>query len=133
MKFWLRYVPKERLVMGLPAYSGDFEMAVHGEKKRHYSAPVPDVPEGTRVQRVWLPYEQVNSYIYEDPSGRMHVFYASDAASTCAHLETADRLGIASIAFWHFEAVTPEMWEAVRAWHARRTTDDGASWWLVFP
>ncbi|MBN2309530.1 MAG: hypothetical protein JXR94_11195 [Candidatus Hydrogenedentes bacterium] len=133
MKYWMQHVPRERLVMGLPAYSGDFELAVNGAEKRVYSDPAPDVPEGTAVQRVWLPYEQVNSYLYQDADAHMHVYYASDAASTRAHLETAERLGITCIGFWHFEAVTPEMWDVVRTWHANGLADDAASWWLVFP
>ncbi|MCP4641534.1 MAG: hypothetical protein GY851_13915 [bacterium] len=133
VKYWLQYVPRERLVMGLPAYSGDFEMAVNGAETRVYSDPKPAVPEGTAVQRVWLPYEQVNTYIYADANDRMHIYYASDAVSTRAHLETAEALDVGYVGFWHFGAVTPEMWDVVRAWHAGRLGDASTSRWLVFP
>ncbi len=28
MQYWMRHVPREKLIMGLPAYSGDFQLAV---------------------------------------------------------------------------------------------------------
>jgi spore germination protein YaaH len=133
MKFWLQYVPRQRLIMGLPAYSGDFEMTLNGKKERLYRAPTPVVPEGTDVKRVWLPYEQINMYKYLDGKARLHLFFASDVASTRAHLETADQLDVLGMAFWHYQAVTPEMWALVRQWHQRRPGDERATWWLVFP
>ena len=133
MRYWLRYVPAERLIMGLPAYSGDFEMALGGKKTRPYGAPRPVVPEGTVVKRVWLPYEQINTYQYADAKGRLHLFFASDAASTRGHLETAERLGVFGVAFWHCQAVTPAMWKVVRDWHRRGLGDERGSWWLVYP
>ncbi len=133
VKYWLRHVPAERLVMGLPAYSGDFEMKLDGKRTRHYSAPRPVVPMGTTVRRVWLPYEQINTYKYVDAKGVLHLFYASDAAGTRAHLETAERLGVFGIAFWHYAAVTPPMWQAVREWHAGGVEGMSRRPWLVFP
>jgi len=133
MKYWLQYVPGERLIMGLPAYSGDFEMALDGKRTRAYGAPTPVVPAGTAIKRVWLPYEQINTYKYVDKKGCLHLFFASDTAGTRAHLETADRLGIFGVGFWHCRAVTPEMWQAVRDWHQRAPAVERLSGWLVFP
>ena len=80
---------------------------------------------------IWLPYEQVNSYLYEGEGERMHVFYASDATSTRAHVETAKRLGLPCIGFWHFAAVTPELWDVVRACHAAWKGNSGAAQFVV--
>ena len=132
MKFWLKYVPRKKLIMGLPAYSGDFEMTFGGKRKWVY-ADRPVVPEGTEIERVWLPYEQVNTYRYLDKKGCIHFFFSSDYLSTRAHLETVERLDIPGIAFWHYEAVTPETWKVVRDWHQRGPRDEDGSWWLVFP
>ena len=132
MKFWLKYVPRKKLIMGLPAYSGDFEMMLGGKRQRVY-ADRPVVPEGTEIERVWLPYEQVNTYSYLDEKGCRHLFFASDDVSTRAHLETVEKLDIPGIAFWHYQAVTPETWKVVRDWHQQGLHDERGSWWLVFP
>ena len=131
MMYWLKHVPREKLVMGLPAYSSDFEMRADG-KRQHVYAPCPAVPEGTAVERVWLPYEQINSYRYVDEGGLLHLFFASDDVSTRVHLATAQALDLPGIAFWHFRAVTQESWETVRDW-----LKDGQGYetgeWLVVP
>ena len=132
MKFWLKYVSRKKLIMGLPAYSGDFEMTLGGRRKQVY-ADRPAVPEGTEIERIWLPYEQINTYRYLDEQGHLHFFFASDHLSTRAHLETVERLDIPGIAFWHYEAVAPKTWKLVRDWHERASRDEHGSWWLVFP
>jgi hypothetical protein len=118
--------------MGLPAYSGHFEMTPGGQRKR-IDADKPVLPEGTKTERVWLPYEQVNTYRYLDEKGHLHLFFASDHVSTRAHLETVDKLDIPGIAFWHYQAVTPETWKLVRDWHRRGPSGGRGSWWLVWP
>jgi spore germination protein YaaH len=45
-----------------------------------------------------------------------HVFYASDAESTKAHLETIDELNLPALGFWHFSSVDENIWKAVRDW-----------------
>lgn len=115
MAFWATHTPIDRLVMGIPAYSRDFKL-VYGRTADSLYGPVPQVPEGTDVRKIWMPYEQIHQYQYADADGVMHVFYASDEASTKAHLETAAELGISAISFWHFGAVTPESWDVVNAW-----------------
>ena len=91
------------------------------------------MPEGTDIERVWLPYEQINTYRYLDEKGCLHFFFASDDISTRAHLETVEKLNISGIAFWHYQAVTPKTWKVVRDWHKRGPDDERGSWWLVFP
>jgi len=115
MRFWMRYVPKERLVMGLPAYSRDFALTAKREAASPYS-PVPDLSPEQPMQRLWLPYEAISQYRYTAADGVEHVFFASDAAGTRAHLQTAAELGLENIGFWHYGAVAPETWQAVRSW-----------------
>ncbi|MGC9316853.1 MAG: glycosyl hydrolase family 18 protein [Armatimonadota bacterium] len=115
MRFWMQHVPRERLVMGLPTYSRDFALTAERRADSLY-LPEPELPEGTDVRRVWLPYEEIHQYRYLDADAVAHLFYASDAASTRAHLQTAAELGIDTIAFWHYGAVTAEEWAAVEEW-----------------
>jgi spore germination protein YaaH len=115
MRFWLRHVPRRKLVMGLPAYSRDVVMNSSREALSPYVSQ-PQVPPGTAVQRLWLPYEGFHQYRYTDAQGTEHVFFASDDDSTRQHLETAADLGLDTIGFWHAASVTPPMWAAVREW-----------------
>ncbi len=115
MRFWSRFVPRERLVMGLPAYSRDFVLNGKREINSLY-APAPDLAGATNVQRLWMPYEAIHQYRYTSADGTEHLFLASDAESTRAHLHTATELGITNIGFWHYGAVAPETWQAVREW-----------------
>jgi spore germination protein YaaH len=115
MRFWMRHVPRERLVMGLPAYSRDFSLTPERQAES-IDAPTPQVAADTSLVRVWLPYEEITQYRYRDSDGIVHLFYASDEASTRAHLGTARELELDAIGFWHYAAVTPEQWAAVRQW-----------------
>ena len=118
MEFWLKHVRREKLIMGLPAYSNDYDLTA-GAKGKQMISPQPVLPESAGFERFWLPYEQIHTYRYLDDEGHVHLFFASDASSTGAHLATVDELDIPGIAFWHYQAVTPQMWETVRDWHQR--------------
>lgn len=115
MEYWLKSVPRKKLIMGLPAYSNDYDMMPDG-RGAQISKPKPDVPAGKAVEKIWLPYEKIHVYRYMDDRGRPHSFFASDARSTKAHLETVDELGLSGIAFWYYQAVTDDTWKAVRQW-----------------
>lgn len=115
MAFWAKYVPKEKLVMGLPAYSNDYEMAIGGKGEQVYGA-VPVNSQGTLQPPTWLWFEKVNLYVYKDANNCVHLFYASDAKSTQALLDLGTELKIKNIGFWHFSTVTPEMWSVARKW-----------------
>ena len=45
-----------------------------------------------------------------------HIFYASDAQSTRAQLETVEELDLPAIGFRHFSSVDDATWAAIRAW-----------------
>ncbi|MCH8045539.1 MAG: hypothetical protein IID44_17655 [Planctomycetes bacterium] len=113
MQFWLAHIPREKLVMGMPAYSNDYDLRP-GQRGRQVDRPSPEVPKGGKVERFWRPFERIHVYRYEDSTGRARVFYASDAKSTAAHLETYQKLRLAGFGFWHHASVSPETWQAVR-------------------
>ena len=135
MEFWLRYVDRGKLIMALPAYSNDYDIAdgFKGQQVYGHISPEmekgsppseyawlryePVVKAGTKVGREWLYYEKVNLYRYVDGDDHLHLFYASDADSTAALLEVAAEFDISCIGFWCRRYVTEEMWAAVRNWH----------------
>lgn len=115
MSFWIKRIPKDKLVMALPAYSNDY--AVTGNiKGRQIYQSVPDSVSGALPSPVWLWYEKMNMYLYDGTDGNRHLFYASDAGSTEALLELADELMISKIGFWHFGSVDPQMWKVTEKW-----------------
>ena len=119
MEYWQTLVPKEKLIMALPAYGNDYDAAPGGKGQQIYE-PVPPIPDGTKFDRFWLSYEQVHVYRYVDKANRPRIFFASDTDSTKAHLKTIDELGVPGLSFWHFQAVPPETWQAVREWLASK-------------
>jgi spore germination protein YaaH len=122
LAFWLGRVPRRKLIMGLPAYSNDYALSPGGRGRQVY-APSPEIPPGTAVQKAWLWYERVPVYLYAGQDGSPHLFYASDAESTKAHLETAAQLKLAGIGFWHFSSVDEATWNAVREWLKGRSSE----------
>jgi spore germination protein YaaH len=115
MLFWIKQIPKDKLVMALPAYSNDYTVSENIKGRQIYQS-VPDRVKGVLPAPRWLWYEKVNSYLYDGADGNKHLFYAADARSTEALLELADKLEIHKIGFWHFSSVSPEMWKVVEKW-----------------
>jgi spore germination protein YaaH len=115
MEFWLSRAPREKLVMGLPAYSNEYVLTPTGTGRQVYK-PRPEAVAGSDMVRSWLWYEKVHLYLYRNASGDPHGFYASDAKSTAEHLKTVDQLDLPAIGFWHFSSVDTETWAAVREW-----------------
>ncbi len=119
MKFWLDRAPREKLIMGLRAYSNDYALSLKGRGKQVYASS-PQVAAGTPLQKAWLWYERLPVYLYADTDGTPHLFYASNAESTKAHLETVDDLDLPGIGFWHFSSVGEATWNVVREWLNRK-------------
>lgn len=115
MSFWLKHIPKDKLVMTLPAYSNDYAMTGNIKGRQIYQC-VPDSVNGVLPSPTWLWYEKMNMYLYDGIDGDRHLFYASDARSTEALLELADKLEIPKIGFWHFSSVNPKMWDVTEQW-----------------
>ncbi len=111
MKYWLKHIPREKLVMGLPAYSNDYDIRPEGRGRQVDRAS----PETTLPGKPhWRPFEKINVYRYADKAGNPRVFYASDAKSTEGHLETVSQLDLGGFGFWHHLAVAPATWEVIR-------------------
>lgn len=115
MAYWTKYVPKDKLIMALPAYSNDYTMTLNGTGKQIY-ASVPDSVNGTLQSPIWEWYDKINIYLYNDFKGNTHLFYASDQKSTKALLEIGDELKIYNIGFWHLSSVDLKTWSIVREW-----------------
>ena len=111
MKYWLKHVPPEKLVMGLPAYSNDYDIRPGG-RGRQVDRANPDTTTPSKPQ--WRPFERINVYRYTDKAGNPRVFYASDSKSTQAHLETVTELKLGGFGFWHHLAVPPATWKVIR-------------------
>ena len=114
MRFWLQQAPREKLVMGLPAYSNDYALVLKGKGRQVYASK-PQVSAQTPMEKAWLWLERLSVYLYAQ-GGTPHLFYASDAESTKAHLETVDELNLPGIGFWHFSSVDEETWKTVEDW-----------------
>ncbi len=111
MEYWLKHIPREKLVMGLPAYSNDYDIRPEGRGRQVDRAS----PETTLPGKPhWRPFEKINVYRYTDKAGNPRVFYASDSMSTQAHLETARQLALGGFGFWHHLAVAPATWKVIR-------------------
>ena len=111
MKYWLQHIPREKLVMGLPAYSNDYDIRPGG-RGRQVDRASPDTT--APIKPHWRPFEKINVYRYTDKAGNPRVFYASDSMSTQAHLETARQLDLGGFGFWHHLAVAPDTWKVIR-------------------
>ena len=111
MKYWLQHIPRENLVMGLPAYSNDYDIRPEG-RGRQVDRASPDPAEPIKPH--WRPFEKINVYRYADTAGNPRVFYASDSKSTAAHLETIRQLDLGGFGFWHHLAVAPATWKVIR-------------------
>jgi spore germination protein YaaH len=115
MAFWLKQVPREKLIMGLPAYSNDYDLSSGGKGKQVYAAR-PELPANAPLQKAWLWYERLQGYLYDDQNGKPHLFYSSDADSTRAMLEIVEEFKLPGFGFWHFSSVDESTWKAVRDW-----------------
>ena len=120
MRWWLQQVPREKLIMSLPAYSNEYDMMPGSGWGRQQGCDSPealrDAEHGHNVERLWLPYDGINVYRYLDEKGHAHLFFASDSESTRVHLKTVDELDIPGISFWHYGTISEGIWQAVRDW-----------------
>jgi len=117
MLFWLQHVPREKLIMGLPAYGNDYDLrpgSGHGQQTEHDSPAT--VPGAHAVEKAWLRHERLNVYRYLDGNEHPRLLYASDGDSTRAHLETVTELDLPGICFWHYDTITAGIWQAVEHW-----------------
>lgn len=115
MEFWMKYVSTKKLVMGMPAYSNDYDLT-NGQKGMQTYASVPDNVKGALPNPNWLGHEKVNSYLYNDSTNHPHIFYASDAKSTSCLLKLAENLKLQNVGFWHLSTADSTMWAETSNW-----------------
>lgn len=119
VKFWLQYVAKEKIVLGMPAYSNDYDMTPQGGGQQVYGHPAvavealkaPDTP----VDKFWMWHQKINAYRYTAQDGHPHLLYAFDEASAALFMDLVKDSGLAGIAMWHFTESYPEMWDVIYA------------------
>ena len=114
MQTWMKFVPREKLIMGIPAYSHDQDVISNTGNQAWYRTPPVDVSD--ILKKGTLTYEGINYYVYRNKNQRLRILYASDVYSMKGHLATVDELDIPAISFWTANEVSPEMWQVVRDW-----------------
>jgi spore germination protein YaaH len=110
---WLQFVPREKLVMGIPGYGNDIDLT--GNRSTQSWREKPPVPEEAIVRKGYLPYECLNWYLYREGES-LRLLYAGDAQSIRGHLETADELDIPAVSFWVANNLSPQSWNMIREW-----------------
>jgi spore germination protein YaaH len=121
MRYWRERIPPQKLIMGLPAYSNEYDLTPGSGFGRQQGC---DSPAGLvggderqhDVEKLWLPYDGINIYRYLDARGHVHLFFASDGESTRVHLGTVDELDIPGISFWHYGSMSEGIWRTVLDW-----------------
>jgi len=114
MRFWLQYVSKEKLIMGLPAYGNDYDMSPGAGFGWQVNFEHPsEIVMSHAIESFWLHYERLNVYRYLNHERHTHIHYASDGKSTQHHLTTVEDLDLGGISFWHYGTITPSMWQVV--------------------
>ena len=117
MRFWLDRVPRESLLMALPAYSNDYDTTPGSGNGRQQGLDSPAAIEGAhQIECMWSDYDAIHIYRYLDAQDRPRLFFASDADSTRWHLRTVEELDLPGISFWHYGTISDGIWEAVLQW-----------------
>jgi hypothetical protein len=110
-----KWIPKEKLILGLPGYGNDYDMMPDGRGRQMSGKP--RVKEGTQADYRWLWWEKMSLYRYINANDdKPHLYFAADARSTSWQLRIVDDQNLAGIGFWHFDLVQPEIWNTVRKW-----------------
>ena len=100
MEYWRAVIPREKMVMNIPAYANQYSMLPGGTGG---AAGLALPANATHVEKSWNYFYQLHEYRYL-LNGVPHLLYATDTESTAAHLRTASELGIASVGFWVWQA-----------------------------
>ncbi|HLP73773.1 MAG TPA: glycosyl hydrolase family 18 protein [Bacteroidales bacterium] len=115
MQLLQKWIPKEKLILGLPGYGNDYDMTPGGKGRQMTGKP--RVQEGSQADYRWLWYEKMSLYRYVNANdGKPHLYFAADARAISWQLRIVDDQKLAGIGFWHFDMVQPEVWSAVRDW-----------------
>jgi len=121
MQYMTGRVPCEKVVMGLPTYSVDWDIndPTKSRQVNDYKW-IAEREAESPIGRGWCYYWDVGLIRYTDEAGHAHLLWVSDARSTRSHLVTVDSLDLAGVSFWVLTGdEDPAIWEAVGE-HFRR-------------
>ncbi len=116
MAYLSQYIPRHKIVMGLPTYSVDWDMIESSRSTQVYDYQwIAEREKESPIGRGWCYYWDVNLIRYTDEQGHPHLLYVSDARSTRSHLVTADSQDLAGVCFWVLTGEEdPAIWQCVR-------------------
>ncbi len=124
MRFWNRFVPASRLVMGLPAYGNDFNLSRLSRGRQVYFPQKERSFVGSKgwskIEHWW---DEIPVHLYRDDKGQAHVYYGFGGSMTQRMLRVATELKIPTVAFWYAGSTTKQMWEAAAEWAGKPTPD----------
>ncbi len=127
LKYWLQYVPKEKLVFSIPAYANAYNLAPEalGKESGNVYAEVNDpidIDKSRPIHRYWSWVDRVEVIIYYDTEGRLRQQFLCNEKSTKALLELADEFGIESMGVWAYAFNNPQkraIIELITQWAAQ--------------
>lgn len=113
LRHTLSYVPREKVVMGLPLYGYRWIRSADDTWLGQYVTY--DVAEALR-QKVQAPllwdYDAISrTYSFTDEEGRLNVVHYDDAASVRKRVELVAECGVAGVAFWCLGLGDPGVWQ----------------------
>ncbi len=121
MAYLVCQVPRQKIIMGLPTYSVDWDVSEPAKSRQIYDYEWLAEREGeSEIGRAWVHHWDVGLMRYTDADGHIHYVYVTDARSTQSHLETVDALDLGGVCFWAAMGEDPEIWECVRRYFGRR-------------
>lgn len=116
MGYMAERVPVDRIVMGLPTYSVDWNINDPTKSRQvNDAAFIAAREKQSPIGRGWCYYQDVSLIRYTDDAGHAHLLWVSDARSTRSHLVTVDSLDLSGVCFWVLTGdEDPAIWRAVR-------------------
>lgn len=104
-------IPREKLVMGIPAYGYDWPEGGRGRGVTYREAVEAAERHGAKV--VYDEAVGEATYSYVDGDGVRHVVWFSTARSMVERIKAAAASGVYSVAFWRVGSEDPGFWDAL--------------------
>jgi len=121
MQYMADRVPCEKIIMGLPTYSVDWDIADPTNSRQVNDHKfIAEREAESPIGRGWCYFQDVSLIRYTDVDDHPHLLWVSDARSTKSHLITVDTHDLAGVSFWVLTGDEDlKIWQAVRE-HFRR-------------